>query len=564
MQNRLRSFFAPPVFPEDEEKTRSAFYINALVLTNVPIFIFFAVARIATGAAIFSRENLILLSISLFMLAMWFVMRSGRVALTSYIYIGSIWIAITAIAFTSNGLRGMAFNGYFLIMLIAGLLLGWRPAVGIAVLSMIASFGMSIAENNGLIEYQQRAAIGLAIEATVLLSFGAIFLILIINTLQNTIKKEKEKSDELNKTVHQLTELQEDLESRIAQRTIDLETQQADSEKRSRQFEAITGVTQAISATRSLKALLPKITSVISDQFGFYHAGIFLNDSAGQYAVLSAANSDGGQRMLARGHQLKVGAQGIVGTAVGSGKPRIALDTGKDAVYFDNPDLPETRSEMALPLRNEDKVIGALDVQSTERNAFSDQDIEVLSILANQVSLAIVNAQVFERSQRALAEAESITRQYLRDTWSQLPEELKFIGYRHNLTSTELISSEEDIRNAVVPENKKEISVPIDLRGETIGTLTVQIPKSENVNRDKMDLIKAVAERVAFSVENARLFDETSRRAQREQLVTEITTKIRSTTDPDEMIKIALEELKQTLKVSRVEIVPQRISPPDN
>jgi len=163
-----------------------------------------------------------------------------------------------------------------------------------------------------------------------------------------------------------------------------------------------------------------------------------------------------------------------------------------------------------------------------------------------------------------LAEAESITRQYLRDTWSQLPEELKFIGYRHNLTSTELISSEEDIRNAVVPENKKEISVPIDLRGETIGTLTVQIPKSENVNRDKMDLIKAVAERVAFSVENARLFDETSRRAQREQLVTEITTKIRSTTDPDEMIKIALEELKQTLKVSRVEIVPQRISPPDN
>lgn len=564
MLNSLRNFFAPPTFPNDEEKTRTAFYINVLILTNIPIFLILATARMATGTALISRENLILVGVIILMLAMWFLMRSGQITLTSYLYIGLNWIAITLITFVSNGLRGMSFNGYFLIMLITGLLLGWRSAVVITILSIIAAFAMSNAENMGLIEYSPNSSIVLAIEAAVLLTFGAIFLILIINTLQNATKREKARADELNKTNRILSELRDDLETRIAQRTADLEKQQTNTEKRSRQFEAITDVSQAISATRSIKALLPKVASVISDQFGFYHVGIFLNDSASQYAVLSATNSEGGHRMLARGHQLKIGSQGIVGTAIGDGKPRIALDTGQDAVFFDNPDLPETRSEMALPLRNEDKVMGALDVQSIERNAFSNEDVEVLSILANQVSLAIVNAQVFERSQRALAEAESITRQYLRDTWQKLPEELKFIGYRYNLTSTDLIVNEEELKHIGISENKKEISVPIDLRGEIIGTLSVQVPKNEKINQGQMDLIKAVAERVAFSVENARLFDETSRRAQREQLVSEITTKIRSTTDPDEMIKIALDELKQSLKVSRVEIVPQKISPPDN
>jgi len=564
MRNRFQSFFSPPVFPNDEEKNRTAFFINVLVLTNVPVLILFIIVRSMSGSNLFGRENLILLSISIILTTEWFFMKAGRVKFAGYLHVVTIWIASTLIAFGSSGVRGTGFTSYFVVMLIAGLLLGWRPAIIIAILSMMAGFGLATAENRGLIHYTPGPATGVAMEGTVLLIFGAIFLILIINTLQNSITREKSRANELDKSNRQLTDLRDDLENRIALRTIELEKQQSASQKRSRQFEAITAVTQAISATRSLKALLPKITSVISDQFGFYHVGIFLNDSADQYAVLSAANSEGGQRMLARGHQLKVGAQGIVGTAVGSGQPRIALDTGKDAVYFDNPDLPETSSEMALPLRNEDKVIGALDVQSTERNAFSNEDIEVLSILANQVSLAIINAQVFERSQRALKEAESITRQYLRDTWSQLPEELKFLGYRHNLTSTELISSEEEIQNAGIPENKKEVSVPIELRGEVIGTLAVQIPKSENINRDKMDLIKAVAERVAFSVENARLFDETSRRAQREQMVTEITTKIRSTTDPDEMIKIALDELQRSLNVSRVEIVPQKISPPDN
>ncbi len=111
--------------------------------------------------------------------------------------------------------------------------------------------------------------------------------------------------------------------------------------------------------------------------------------------------------MLERNHRLRVGEQGIVGNVTRSGIPRVAMDVGDDAVFFDNPDLPETHSEMALPLQISSQVIGALDVQSTETGAFTDEDIQMLSLLANQVSLAIENARLFEDTRRALAESEA-------------------------------------------------------------------------------------------------------------------------------------------------------------
>lgn len=543
-----RSIFIPPAFPEDPDKTRSAYFINVLVLSNIPILLLFIIARIATGAKPFATENIILFSIITVLTIVWGLMKTGRVQSAAYLHVMTIWLASSMIALTGSGVRGTGFTSYFVVMLIAGLLLGWRPAIGITILSIIAGFGFAYAENIGVINYVPGPSIGVAIEGTVLLIFGAIFLILIINSLQSAVKRETSRAGELHLTNQKLTELRDALEVRVKERTEELEKQQVNAERRSRQFEAITRVTQAITATRNLQEALPQISNVISEQFGFYHVGIFLNDQANQYAVLSAANSEGGKRMLARGHQLKIGEQGIVGFTISSAQPRIALDTGSDAVYFNNPDLPKTRSEMALPLRNESGVIGALDVQSTERNAFSNEDVEVLSTLANQVGLAIENAQIFDRSQRALTESESITRQYLRETWKQLPEELKFIGYKYTLAGVQIINNK-NLNPDTLPVSldKKEISYPIILRGETIGTLSVHVQKDERMNRDKIDLIKAVAERVALSAENARLFEETSRRAEREQIISDIAAKIGTTVRTESILRTTAAELSQLL-----------------
>jgi GAF domain-containing protein len=368
-----------------------------------------------------------------------------------------------------------------------------------------------------------------------------------------------------NKLFGQMQETLFNLEDRVSERTASLAAATKESERRAKQFEAITLVGSAISSIRSLENLLPKITELISQQFMYYHVGIFLNDANNENAILSAANSEGGKQMLLRGHQLKIGEQGIVGYTISTSTPRIALDVGEDAVYFGNPELPDTRSEMALPLKIGETVVGALDVQSTEASAFGKEDISVLSLLADQVSLAIENARLFDQARKSLAESEALYRQYLRQAWSRLPKEQNLAGFRYNargafpieakLQTDALTNNQEETEDIKSPS----ISVPIAIRGETIGTLSIQIPEEKNINENQMDLVNAVAERVALSAENARLFEETTRRAERERLVSDITVKIRSTNDPDVMIKIALEELKQALGASKVQLVPHSL-----
>jgi GAF domain-containing protein/HAMP domain-containing protein len=368
-----------------------------------------------------------------------------------------------------------------------------------------------------------------------------------------------------NRMTKQLQNTLLELEDRVKERTTELAVAMQESEKRAQQFEAITLVSNAISSIRALDDVLPKITELISQQFGYYHAGIFLSDANNEYAVLTAANSEGGQRMLQRGHQLKIGEQGIVGFSVSTGKPRIALDVGKDAVYFDNPDMPNTRSEIALPLKIGTTIVGALDVQSTEEAAFSEDDISVLSLLADQVSLAIENARLFDQSRKSLAESEALYRQYIRQAWRRLPKEQNLAGFCYNRRGAYPI----EVKPATVGADKdnKEIidiqgpgiSVPIAIRGETIGTLSVQVPDVKSISNDQMDLVNAVADRVALSVENARLFEETTRRAERERLVTDITAKMRSTNDPELMINITLEELKSALGATKVQLIPHKL-----
>lgn len=368
----------------------------------------------------------------------------------------------------------------------------------------------------------------------------------------------------LNNMTGTVKDLISSLEQRVSERTAELQKINEQDERRAKQYEAITRVAQAISTRKNLQELLPQITEVISDQFGFYHVGIFLSDATNTYAVLTAANSAGGKRMLNRGHQLKIGAQGIVGYATKMKKPRIALSVGDDAVFFNNPDLPDTQSEMALPLFEGDTVLGALDVQSRETNAFSDEDFETLTTLAELVSIAIQNAKLYEQMDRSLAEAESASRQFFRENWNQLAEESKIMGYRYTAGGAGPIMGSDTVESdSETQTNRKQVLVPINIRGEEIGELSVTIPKDDSIKADQMDMIRAVADRVAVIAENARLFGETTRRAERERLVSDITTKIRGTNDPQEMIQTAIQELREALKVSRVEVIPQKKKSPD-
>jgi GAF domain-containing protein len=449
-----------------------------------------------------------------------------------------------------------------------GLLLGWRASIVITVASILSGFGLAYAEESGLIDTVSYPPTAFAQDMTFIFGLNTVLLYLLINGLENEIKKSKVNLSELELSNTKLNSAQTDLEKRtieLKQRGLELETANTQIQRRATQFEAITQVTQTITAIRDLQALLPRVTTVISEKFGFYHVGIFLLDEINQYAILSAANSAGGKKMLERKHRLRVGEEGIVGYAAATGKPRIAMDVGTDAVFFNNPDLPDTHSEMALPLISKNIIIGALDVQSTQVGAFTDDDIQMLSLLADQVSLAIENARIFDESRKALAESEMVSRQVTRENWGRLPEQQKLLGYRYNITGAsplkEFVKIAESGSNKSKGKQTEAIQavVPIELRGETIGTLVVQSPSGSQWNEDQLDLIRAVADRVALSAENARLFEETTARAEREKLVSDITSKIRSHTDPQSMIQTAIDELRGALGASRVEVIPQSI-----
>ncbi len=222
-----------------------------------------------------------------------------------------------------------------------------------------------------------------------------------------------------NSMTSQLRALINQLEERVHLRTQEIEAQNTKLSHRARQLETVSEVARQIVSSQELEPLLLSITQLISERFNFYHVGIFLLDQNKENAVLRAANSAGGQKMLARRHMLRVGKVGIVGYVTGTGQARIATDVGTDAVFFNNPDLPNTRSEMALPLKMGNTIIGALDIQSTEPNAFHTEDIELFNTLTDQVAIAIYNNQLFVETLKALDEAQKLHRQYLQSEWAK-------------------------------------------------------------------------------------------------------------------------------------------------
>ncbi|MEA2007664.1 MAG: GAF domain-containing protein, partial [Chloroflexota bacterium] len=344
-------------------------------------------------------------------------------------------------------------------------------------------------------------------------------------------------------------------------------------EHRAVQLQVAAEIGHAAATIRDMEDLLPQITHLISGRFDFYHTGIFLIDETGEYATLQATNSEGGQKMLAKGHRLKIGEVGIVGYVTAKREARIALDVGEDAAFFDNPDLPETRSEMALPLIAGDELLGAIDVQSKRESAFSPEDITVLQTLTDQIAIAIENARLLAGRQEAL---ESVQRAYgerSHEAWGELLRAQPELGFISTLTREHLPATgdwepgmlETAQRGEITTIDKRTIAIPIILRDHVLGVVRLQKPKTADPwNNAEIELMDTLIDQLEVALESARLYRETQQRAERERLVTDITTKIRSTTNPEQMLKTAVDELKRALNANQAHfVIPQEESETD-
>ncbi len=371
-------------------------------------------------------------------------------------------------------------------------------------------------------------------------------------------------ADAFNSMTAQLRDLISGLEARVSERTRDVE-------RRAAQLQVTSEVARETAAIHDPEQLLTDVTRLISERLGHYHVGIFLieggreqfirpgasAENEGGYAVLKAANSEGGRQMLARGHRLKVGQVGIVGYVASAGRPRIALDVGRDAIYFNNPDLPLTRSEIALPLKVQNQVIGVLDVQSKRAQAFSEDDVSILQILADQVALAIENARLIAESRQTVQELESLYGMQVAEGWQR---RLGHRPLRYRL-SPQGITTEEtrlfpEAQTAPAPsEEEQTVEMPIALRGHPLGRLHLKrSPAAGNWTAQDRELLRATLAQLAQSLENARLLDEIQNRARQEEQVNQIVARAQSSLNLDAVMRTAVQELAHILNASKVQL----------
>lgn len=577
MMKAFRNLLAPPIFKDDDEKTRIARILyGALFATYILLPTALVVLIVNPDVGRFYGPVVIALAVIATILLV--TTRAGYVRAASMVLIASFLVMSTFVDISANGeMRPISILSGAVVVA-GGLLLGRRGAFITAILYGIKHFAVLFLLQGGVIVISNPSPGPTLVVDVITTTVSYLMIAFIFNLASSNIyaalMRVRQSEVELTNTNRQLQELTQNLEKRIQERTADLENATALSQRRARQFETITRVSRTITSAQDLQELLPRIVEAISEEFGFYHVSIFLNDDDDQNAVLKASNSPGGKAMLKRGHRLKIGEQGIVGYTTGTGNPRIALDVGTDAVYFDNPDLPATRSEMALPLKIGKKVVGALDVQSTEPSAFTNEDIASLSVLADQVSIAIENARLYETTRASLEQTEAAYRQYVLNEWTRFMREEKLAGFRYADKNSMRLDVPLDLgeiaraaydgnihQTEMGPDGKPaQLAIPVKLRGEVIGLLHISTAQKYGWTDDEIDIAEAVADRVAISIENARMFQTSNSWAARERIVSDISSKISGNIRVENILRLAAQELSQALDGSDVLI---QLQPPE-
>jgi GAF domain-containing protein len=307
-----------------------------------------------------------------------------------------------------------------------------------------------------------------------------------------------------------------------------------DLQRRITQLRTSAEISRLIGAIQEPQSLLRQVADLIRERFNLYYVGVFLLDDREEYAILKAGTGEAGQKMLTSGHKLIVGGDSMIGWATANRKARIALDTGQEAVHFKNPWLPLTRSELALPILSGGELIGAITIQSVEPDAFDQEDITVLQGIADSLSIALHNARLFTQLQESLSEIQNLHRQYLAQTWSKLPQ------------SQPLDFTFED-PNA--PEPKSSLQLPVALRDTVIGNLTLETSAGQ-LNPDDEAFVAEITTQVALALENARLLEETQRRAEQERIISNLSAKVWSMNDIEGILSTALRELGSAMKAS--------------
>ncbi len=393
--NWLRRLMAPPRFNADEDKTRAAQYLNATLLSGIVLLCVRLLAGMLTPD-VPSTINVLLIALLVIMIGLVIVMRKGYVRAASVSLLGTVLLIMVVMADSSEGIHDGAYFFMTAIVVMASLLIDWKASAIVAALSIAAGWWLASKYAGVPQQLKPSSATDFAVDSSIALILIVVLMYLVVNSLQQALKRSRASEQNLRQQNVELLNLRKTLEDRVTVRTEEL---QASAE-----------VGRAAASTLDTDQLLNQIVRLIVERFGLDYAAVFTVDEMGQTAVLREATGEAGRILKERHHQLEVGGQSMVGQAIAKRQARIALDVGTEAVRFANPLLPDTRSEIALPLVVGDRVLGALDVQSSQAAAFDEASAAVLQSMADQVAVALSNAEQFNQTGAALQQAETLSK----------------------------------------------------------------------------------------------------------------------------------------------------------
>ena len=377
-----------------------------------------------------------------------------------------------------------------------------------------------------------------------------------------------------NSMTGQLRESIDTLEQRVTSRTADLE-------QRSAYLQASAEVSRAAASILDPDVLIRQVVDLVRERFGLYYAGLFLLDETRTWAVLRSGTGEAGQAMLARQHRIRVG-EGMIGWSIANAQARVASHAEVDVVRVINPELPDTRSEAALPLRSRDQVLGALSVQSTQPDAFDEATLTVLQTMVDQVAIAIDNARLLAQAQEALESERRAYGAQMRQDWELLARTRATTGYvgARAVTDTAARGTTPDVSLFLAqgewsPEmytarrtqksvrgytdGMPTLAVPILVRNQVVGVLNFSkgqdatgISAGLHWTREEVTLLESLAEQMGQALESARLYRQTQLRAAREGVIRDISDQMQRAADLSALMRVTTEALNRTLGGSRV------------
>ncbi len=564
MISRIKKLFAPPIF-EDVEKTRAAGLLHTILLAimafvAVAIVVILAFYGFATDllslATIGSVVVLIGVSLGLMQLN-----RRGHVQLASAILIAAFWLLITLTMYGYAGLVDVTVSAYVLTVVMAGVLLARGAALVVFAASMLSAVGLVYVETYHIMTFIKRGAepFDLIILAA---SLGLTAMVSRYAMRTSERALERARQGELA-----LVESNRELESSRAS----LQESLAALERRSEQLQATLEVSRAAASLLDPQELMWRIAESIQDHFKAYHVGIFRLDQTGQWAEYQAGAGESGRLLAEERFRLEVGGASMIGWCTARAEARVTQDVRKEAQRVERQEVALTQSEAALPLIARGQVIGALSVQSDQKNWFDRDTLAALETVSDQVAVALDNARLFAESQQALETARRAYGQAGRQAWADLLSVRGEWGYsysRGTLSPTDGSWQPEMVEavqtgQRVTGAGEGVLAIPLQVRDQVVGVLSFaretegksrRLEAGEPWTSDEVSLMETMAGQLSVALESAQLFEETQRRAGRERLIGEVTARVRETLDVDTVLQTAIREVGEALGLAEVEV----------